>query len=50
MAAVLLSVVIALGALWRQLEGGTLVEHALASASHHVELAMPGSIADVFLY
>lgn len=41
---------VALGALGRALEGGLFAEHALASASHHVQLAAPGSVADVFLY
>lgn len=48
--AALLVVVIACGLLWRQLEGGLFVEHALSSASHHVESAAPGTIADVFVY
>lgn len=41
---------VALGALGRTLESGLFVEHALASASHHVQLAAPGSVSDVFLY
>lgn len=45
-----LAVVVACGALWRALGDGAFVEHALTSASHHVQAAMPGSIADVFLY
>ncbi|WP_080802067.1 hypothetical protein [Arabiibacter massiliensis] len=44
------AMLVALGALWRGLEGGMLVEHALSAASHHVQLAAPGSTADVFLY
>ena len=48
--AAFLAALVALGALWRVLEGGLFVEHALASASHHVQLASPGNVADVFLY
>lgn len=48
--AALLVVVLVSALLWRQLEEGLFVEHALSSASHHVELAAPGTIADVFLY
>lgn len=48
--AAFLAVIVACGALWRGLEAGMFVEHALASASHHVQTAMPGSVADVFLY
>lgn len=39
-----------LGMLWRTLEDGLFVEHALLSASHHVQLTFPGNVADVFLY
>lgn len=46
----LLTVIVACGALWRVFEGGLFVEHALMAASHHVQGAAPGSIADVFLY
>lgn len=48
--AALLAVVIACGVLWRALEGGLFVDHALASASHHLQMVVPGNIADVFLY
>ena len=48
--AALLVVVVTSALLWRGLESGLFVEHALSSASHHVGLASPGSIADVFLY
>lgn len=48
--AAFLTVALALGALWRAVEEGLFVNHALLSASHHVQLAMPGGIADVFLY
>lgn len=46
----LLAVIVACGALWRSFEGGLFVEHALIAASHHVQGAAPGAVADVFLY
>lgn len=49
-AAGFLTVALALGVLWRSFEGGLFVEHALTAASHHVQGAAPGAIADVFLY
>lgn len=49
-ATAMLVVVVVLGLLWRQIEVGTFIEHALASASHHVQMTSPGSVADVFLY
>lgn len=45
-----LALATALGVLWRSLESGLLVQHALQSASHHLETVVPGVIADVFLY
>lgn len=48
--AAFLAAVIALGALWRGLEAGMFVDHALMSASHHIQMTMPGAVADVFLY
>ena len=45
-----LAIAAALGVLWRGLEDGLLVSHALQSASHHMETVVPGVIADVFLY
>ena len=48
--AAFLAAVVALGALWRSLEAGMFVDHALMSASHHIQMTMPGSVADVFLY
>ena len=48
--AAFLGMLAAFGMLWRCLESGLFVEHALLSASHHVQLAAPGSVADVFLY
>lgn len=49
-AAAFMAAIVACGLLWRTLEGGLFVEHALLSASHHVQLASPGCAADVFLY
>ena len=45
-----LSLAIALGVMWRVFGGGLLVEHALAVASHHIQLVAPATLADVFLY
>ena len=45
-----LSMVAALGVLWRVASDGLLVAHALQSASHHLETVVPGVVADVFLY
>lgn len=44
-----LAVVIALGTLWRAMDDGTFLEHALSAASHHLQLSAAGVI-DVFLY
>ncbi len=49
-AAAFVSVLVALGALRRSLESGSFVDHALTSASHHVQGVLAGGIADVFLY
>ena len=48
--AAIMSIVVALGALAKLLGDGTFVEHALACASHHVQAATPGAVADVFIY
>lgn len=45
-----LSVIFALGLLWRANQAGLLVDHALQSASHHIQSVAPGGMADVFLY
>ncbi len=44
-----LVVVIALGAVWRAMDDGTFLDHALSAASHHLLLSAAGVI-DVFLY
>lgn len=45
-----IAVAVAFGALWRLFGEGKVVQHALISASHHVQLAAVGALADVFLY
>ena len=45
----LLAIVLALGALWRAISGELFIDHALLSASHHVQAAA-GWIIDVFSY
>lgn len=45
-----LAVVIGFSALWRMFGEGQVVEHALISASHHVQLAAAGAIADILLF
>lgn len=48
--AAFLAVLVAGGAAWNFLHEGTLVRHALMSASHHVQMTSLGSIADIFSY
>lgn len=48
--AAFLSIVIVLASLWQAIEGGLFVEHALATASHHVHMVSTGVVGDVFLY
>lgn len=43
-------VILGLAALWRLVDMGALVEHALMSASHHLQMTAAGSIADVFAF
>lgn len=45
-----LGMVAGAGVLWRMLEAGLPVQHALQSASHHVASAAPGAFSDVFMY
>ena len=45
-----IAIVVALLALWRALGNGTLVEHAIAVASHHIQSVAPTTIVDIFLY
>ena len=44
----LLVIVIALTALWNIGDNGIFVEHAVSSASHHLEEAAAGIVGDVF--
>ena len=48
--AVVLCMVVALGVLAKAMGEGLFVEHALMSASHHLQLAALGSVADVFAF
>lgn len=47
--AAFLALVIALGYLWRLFDVGTVVNHALQSASHHLDQVASGAWLDVFL-
>lgn len=48
--AAFLAVMTALAVMWRAFEGGLLVEHALAVASHHIQSVVPVTLVDIFLY
>lgn len=43
-------VAIAYGALWDSLKEGVFIEHALQSASHHIQQVAQGAWADVLAY
>lgn len=45
-----LAVVMAFSALWRMFGEGKVVEHALIAASHHIQLAAAGAVADILLF
>ena len=45
-----LSLVLAMGLLWRLFDTGLVVDHALQSASHHLQEVAEGALLDVFLY
>lgn len=50
-AAAFISLVIALGVIWRTFDEGTFVDHAAKSASHHVEQVYPGGgLSDIVVY
>ncbi len=49
-AAAFLALALGIGALWHGFSGGMFVEHALMSASHHIEGAAPQASADIVLY
>jgi len=46
----LLSIFLACALLWRTLEAGVFVEHAIQSASHHISGVFSGVLADILLY
>lgn len=46
----LLVIAVVCGLLWRAIESGLFVEHALSAASHHVCGIALGALSDVFLY
>lgn len=48
--AAFLAVVLGLGALWHLFDTGLVVDHALQSASHHLQQVSEGALIDVFLY
>ena len=45
-----IAVATAFGALWKLSGEGKVVEHALISASHHIQMAAAGAVADILLY
>lgn len=45
-----LAMVAGAGSVWRMLEAGAPVQHAVQSASHHVASVAPGALSDVFMY
>ena len=45
----ILAVIIGIAAIWRMTSGGTLMQHVVSAASHHVEGSI-GAVADVFVY
>ena len=45
-----LAITVTLVAFWNMLDSGLIVEHALAVASHHIQLVAPAAVADIFLY
>ena len=46
--AAIIVIVVALGAIWRLGDEGIFVDHAVSSASHHLEEAAAGIVGDVF--
>jgi hypothetical protein len=48
--AAFLSLVLALGVLWHFFDAGTPLQHALQSASHHLQTMAAGGLGDIFLY
>jgi len=48
--AAFLAMFVGAAALWKMLDAGLPVQHALQSASHHISSAAPGAFSDVFMY
>ncbi|MDO4889747.1 MAG: hypothetical protein Q3963_00170 [Coriobacteriaceae bacterium] len=48
--AAFLAMLVGAAALWKMLDAGLPVQHALQSASHHISSAAPGAFSDVFMY
>lgn len=48
--AAFLALIVGLGAFWRLFDAGIIIEHALQSASHHLQGVASGSWSDVLLY
>ncbi len=48
--AAFLALLVGLGLLWRSISGGTFVDHAVVSASHHIQTSVLGGCCDVLLY
>ena len=46
----LIGFIVALSVLWHLFERGLFVEHALASASHHLQSVFSGVVGDVLLF
>ena len=45
-----MAVTAVLSLMWHVFGDGVVVEHALAVASHHIQLVAPATMVDVFLY
>lgn len=48
--AAFMAIVVAFGTIWHFLDVGTVVQHALQCASHHLQQVAAGAIGDVFQY
>ena len=48
--AAFLALLLGLGLLWRSLSSGAFVDHAVLSASHHIQTSVLGGCVDVLLY
>jgi len=45
-----MAIAFTLSILWQAIQGGLFIDHALSSASHHLQSVTAGVIGDVFLY